>query len=1350
MRRQRRVKLFFPLICWTRTNMDKDTAQRIVRNTFKAPFNRERYRSFINELCNGFDGSKAHNMKVPDAFAAHIKSCWRLGTFTSPNAELADVLIVHLTESYKLERTRTALRDFVAHKLKRGEGNDNAYKEAGLVAFVAPDSQSWRFSYVRMDYETKRDPKTGKIKAEERLTPARRYSYLVGVDEECHTAQTRFLALLQNTTDPPTLAQIEEAFSVESVTKEFFNEYARLFKITNEALIKELNRHPTIHADFEAKGISTVDFAKKLLGQIVFLYFIQKKGWLGVAKGGNWGEGPRNYLRLLADQAVENGQCLFNMVFEPLFYNTLATDRGHAAWCDTFQCRIPFLNGGLFEPLAGYDWEHSAIALPNTILTNSEGVGILDVFDRYNFTVNEAEPLEKEVAIDPEMLGKVFENLIEDNRRKGLGAFYTPREIVHYMCQESLINYLDIGLVERASSPLPKYGQDVDAAFLTEFDPFREMRTHQKNLPHWEQKDATYFVTFRLADSLPQNKLDQLKAHRNEWLACHETPLCEADKIEYDRLFSGKVDEWLDSGIGSCLLQDERCAEVVANALKYFDGDRYHLGHWVVMPNHVHVIVTPLAANQLSEILHSWKSYSANKINQLIQKTGCVWQQEYYDHIVRDKNELQHIVRYIDANPEKAGIKLSPVAFSDVKRASSPLLEHGQDARTTPSRNDLAAWIQQSDQFSHYAVAMTVGTKGTHYPKLLESIRQYAREIDDLLRDITVCDPAIGSGAFPVGMMTEIVRARMALNPYLVEHAGVVLKQSKAHGQDARATRTAYHFKRHAIQNSLYGVDIDVGAVEIAKLRLWLSLVVDEEDVQKIKPLPNLDYKVVVGNSLLGVEKNLFNEEQFKQLEALKPKFFNESDRAKKAQFKRQIEALIHNLTQGREVFDFEIYFSEVFHAKCGFDVVIGNPPYVRQEEIKALKPLLKHYECSTGTADLFIYFYERGVKLLRKGGQFAFITSNKWYRSGYGEKLRGWLARNTRIHELIDFGDAPVFEAIAYPTIVRLERVAPNEPNPEISFRALTWQTGPPLADFVAIVRQQSFEIPQRSLDQSGWRLEGVAKRNLLEKLRAAGTPLGEYCKGRFYYGIKTGLNDAFVVDRATRDRLIAEHPSSAEVLKPFLRGRDVKRWRVDFAEQYLIKIESSENKVHPWSGKAAKNAEILYAAAYPAIYSFHQQFRAGLIKRADQGKYFWELRSCAYWQEFEQPKIIVPAITDKVNYAPDENAYYSNDKTSILIPPSLSYTLSILNSSLSNWITRQEFASKQGGFFEFKPMYVSKLPIPIATTADQEELETLVQRILENPNAEDVAGLEAEINERVYRLFGLTREEIKLVEAN
>ena len=207
-----------------------------------------------------------------------------------------------------------------------------------------------------------------------------------------------------------------------------------------------------IRDEFASKNVNTVDFAKKLMGQIVFLYFLQKKGWLGVAKGKDWGTGPHDFLRRMADGGFGKYGNFFNDILEPLFYDTLATDRGHEAWCDRFKCRIPFLNGGLFEPLGDYNWSKIDIHLPNRLFTNADyvdegvtGTGVLDVFDRYNFTVNEAEPLEKEVAIDPEMLGKVFENLIEENRRKGLGAYYTPREIVHYMCQESLVNYLDDG-----------------------------------------------------------------------------------------------------------------------------------------------------------------------------------------------------------------------------------------------------------------------------------------------------------------------------------------------------------------------------------------------------------------------------------------------------------------------------------------------------------------------------------------------------------------------------------------------------------------------------------------------------------------------------------------------------------------------------------------------------------------------------------------------------------------------------------------------------------------------------------------------------------------------------------------
>ena len=647
--------------------MNSQQARELITETFPQPFNRGRFRNFAVNLLNHIDESKAqawNTTYIKDAFKDHVKGYERLGTYTSPDKEKLDVLIVHLTTKSKLGRTRTAIRNFVADHLKTRQN-----KDAALVAFVSPTEKQWRFSYVKMEYASVEKP-NGKVGVQTKLTPARRSSYIVGEGESCHTAQTRFLDLLQDTENHPTLEKIEDAFSVEAVTKEFFEQYKALFLDLKDELDNLAEKDKIIGAEFAAKNVSTTDFAKKLMGQIVFLYFLQKKGWLGVPKDGDWGEGPHNFLRQLFDGKFGAYRNFFNDILEPLFYDTLATDRGHEAWCKTFNCRIPFLNGGLFEPLREYDWKKTDIIIANSLFSNSDttkagdtGTGILDVFDRYNFTVNEAEPLEKEVAIDPEMLGKVFENLLEVKERKSKGSFYTPREIVHYMCQESLINYLDTAL------------NTAKASIATE-----------------EPKQA--------------------------------------------KLFGG-------------------------------------------------------------------------------------------------------------SEPTQLNLKAT------IRRETIP-------------RTDIETFIHSGDQASHYEAARVEGTG--YRRNLPKTIETHARLLDDKLAEITVCDPAIGSGAFPVGMMQEIVRSRCALTPYF---------------NDVNE-RTPYYFKRHAIQKCLYGVDIDPGAVEIAKLRLWLSLVVDEDDVKQIKPLPNLDYKIVVGNSLLGVEKSLFNADLFERLEQLKPRYFNATDREQK------------------------------------------------------------------------------------------------------------------------------------------------------------------------------------------------------------------------------------------------------------------------------------------------------------------------------------------------------------------------------------------------------------------------------------------------------------------------------------
>jgi len=406
--------------------MKPEQAHALVAETFPKAFDKVRFHQFAKELLNGFDETKAAPMAVPDAFAPHVRSCSRLGTYESPDGELADVLIVNTTEPWKLERTRTALRDFVAHKLKR----QDSYKEAGLVAFVAPDARSWRFSFVRMEYESKRDPKTGKIAVEERLTPARRFSYIVGENESCHTAQTRFLDLLQDTENKPTLAQIESAFSVEAVTKQFFADFSRIFEKVSADISKRNQSWTSEQTEREAQT---------LLSRLLFLYFIQRKGWLNRQRDYLYSKCREHFTK------DPDGVSCYSQFLKPLFIKLSDAD---AFFPNLDLGDVPFLNGGLFDDEMDSLSERGRMKISNAVLR--------DVFEKllelYNFTVREDTPLEQEVAIDPEMLGKIFESLVLQleqsdaggkTSRHDTGSYYTPRPIVHYLCREGLRAWLE-------------------------------------------------------------------------------------------------------------------------------------------------------------------------------------------------------------------------------------------------------------------------------------------------------------------------------------------------------------------------------------------------------------------------------------------------------------------------------------------------------------------------------------------------------------------------------------------------------------------------------------------------------------------------------------------------------------------------------------------------------------------------------------------------------------------------------------------------------------------------------------------------------------------------------------------
>ncbi|MEG3981879.1 Eco57I restriction-modification methylase domain-containing protein [Microcoleus sp. T3B2] len=626
----------------------------------------------------------------------------------------------------------------------------------------------------------------------------------------------------------------------------------------------------------------------------------------------------------------------------------------------------------------------------------------------------------------------------------------------------------------------------------------------------------------------------------------------------------------------------------------------------------------------------------------------------------------------------------------------------------------------------------------------------------EAIDNLKILDPACGSGAFPMGILHKLVYILSKLDPQNgrwkekqiskaseIPDGTIREKVIEDIEQAFEHNELDYGRKLYLIENCIYGVDIQPVAIQISKLRFFISLIVhqnidDSQENRGVRPLPNLETKFVAANALIGIKgaadftlRDPRIEQKEKELAEVRKSYFMARTPKTKAKYRELDDQVRHQISEILKSGGFpsesaeklanwkpyeqnavaDFFDSEwMFGLGEGFDVCIGNPPYVRQEQIKEFKPIFKsQYDCYTGVADLYVYFYEQGLKLLKNQGILCYISSNKYFRSGYGEKLRKFLANESTIQQLIDFGDAPIFTAIAYPSII----IASKEQPKNHQTRVLNWELGQPVDQFASVFENQSFLMAQKELTADGWRLESSTVLNLLEKLRKAGTLLGEYVNGRFYYGIKTGFNDAFVVDRETRDRLIAEHPSSAEVLKPFLRGRDVKRWIVNFADQYLIKIESSENKKHPWSNKANSEAEKVFAKTYPAIYKHFQQFRDSLIKREDQGKYFWELRSCKYWQEFEQPKIILGRFMNRSTFTFDRNNFYHNDSL-YMISGVNEYVVSVLNSSVSWWFLSHICTDLQNGYIQAFRENLFRIPIPKLANNEQKPIINLVNYII------------------------------------
>ena len=1135
-----------------------------IETILKRPYDTKNYVDLIREIFPKV------SMVSPDKFrkeftnfSSHIEGSIHVGNYKTPDKKNIIIMAVQLKNAGYVENSRSTQRSY-AKKLI-----ENANADAAFIAFYTEGEPKWRLSFVRLDYEVKIE--NGRLKTTENLTPAKRYSYLVGENEPCHTAISRFERfIIDSMADPehPTLDDLENAFSVEKVTDEFFKLYCEKFYQLRE----KLEENEDFRIEAEQHNFTSAQFAKKLMGQIVFLYFLQKKGWLGVGawpntlnekeyknayyargaksrelipmvyrpvgdgtyrissaglnsisdtdeavlamcvKGKPWGSGPHNFMRKLYEIAEKKNQNFFGELLEPLFYDALNVNRGEQGYCPALHCRIPFLSGGLFEPIDGYDWEHNNFNIPNEVFSNAatkgrEADGILDIFDRYNFTMSEDEPMEREVAIDPEMLGKVFENLLEVNDRKSKGAFYTPREIVHYMCQESLINYLTntLQIEEEAIREFMLYGD-----FMKDEDTVKEKR----------QGNGGMYISESLF------KLD-------------------ADgKVVVDRL----------------------------------------------------------------------------------------------------------------------------------------------------------------------------------------------KDVDEALKNVRVADPAVGSGAFPLGMLNEIVRARQNISAYMA---------ITMNAYDTRLMyqmeRSPHNLKYETIKNCIFAADIEPSAVDIAQLRLWLSLVIDDEinpnaqstlDGHKNPlPLPNLESNILCGNSLIDEfegtslikESELFGDSTY-QLDMNHSRFesivsalidkqnelFHCEDTEKKKQLKDEIESLrdmvimsqlegcgSHKIqryneskrTASKPYVLWQLDFARVFREKGGFDIVIGNPPYVQLSKEKDVPEdykqyLKRRYGTSGGRLNLFIFMIHKSVELLKKNGNLAFIIPNTILTQDYYKDTRKMILDNNKLNIIVDYQDMPFEHAVVENVTLVFSKTMPKDDDTVKVMKGTT--------EAIQLFKN----IPIANFKKNDKYAFSINSNDFIEKLFEETVPLSTLCN----------VNQAIALKG---DKSLSCKNEYQNGYYKLLDGRNINKYGINWTGVYL---DYALERIH----------------------------------------------SCKRKDIFEcNEKLFFRRVSSNLIFTYDDSQYYALNTLVVVTKKEtcecdLKYLLAIMNSKLMNYIYANKYKSTKKVFSEIQARSVGELPIKVANVPELNLLADQAIKIKKEDFSADIEEIINKIDRLVYKLYNLSDEEIDIIEHN
>ena len=877
----------------------------------------------------------------------------------------------------------------------------------------------------------------------ERETSSKRYTYLLGENESCTTAAERF-HFLYNSRNNLNVGDMLNAFNVDKITDDFFNTYKTLYLKLYDEIEKLIKKDKNITLTFKKNKISIEEFAKKFLGQLVFLYFLQKKGWLGIKKNKEkifekWGSGDKNFIRNLFEKKYCDYKNFFNDVLEPLFI-AFSTDlpENYYSKLDT---KVPFLNGGLFDPIKNYNWLDTQIVISNNLIKE-----ILDNFEMYNFTIQEEDPQEKEIAIDPEMLGKVFENLLSIKDRKSKGTFYTPRKIAKYICEESLINFL-------------------------------------KNF------------------------------------------------------------------------------------------------------------------------------------------------------FLEDLESIENIVKF--------------------KKS------------------------KKTDIF----------------------LKKNYLSLDEKIKNIKICDPAVGSGEFPVELMNICISIRMNLNEYYNDKK-----------------RTPYLLKRNFIKNSIYGVDIENSAVETTKLRLWLSLVLDEENYDKILPLPNLDYKIFQGDSLPSFDSNLLALEIKDEITDLKNKYFQITNIQEKIKLKEKIDEKFKTIIGDKVSFDFRIFFEEVFSKKEGFDLIIGNPPYVQIQKITDKiykKRLSEQFDVFSGNSDLYCLFFEKCNELLNNNGILSFITSNKWLKSKYGELLRNYFLNNCELINVIDFRALQIFKKASVDTSITILKKGEFQ-----NLNACQIDSLAEYRDLEQTIKNKSIETKKSSLS-GPWVISNKLNLELLAMIKDIKNKI-YFKREKFRYGIKTGLNKAFLIDANMRKNLINLDKKNSDILKPVLKGDNLNRFSFNDTKNFLIYIPwhfpLHNDGIKGASNEAEKKFKKTYKVLYEYLYKFHSELKKR--NKSETGiRYEWyalQRAASTYVNDFFKPKVAWMNMNRgwKFSYIP-KNYFIEASLNFIADEDYAKYLVGIYSSNLHKWYFKQVGRMFDDGGYMCKVDTIAEFPVVRPTDKQKSKVEGFVDKL-------------------------------------